>query len=105
VAKRAAIVQPKFDPRISTLAMPLEDSKGGLKRGYMIWDKPIPGYSTKAVWHYLYNPSTIEARSAPQVTSWAPRSPIQRPNSPAIMAATSGRKTTRVLTTLSPSSD
>src|SRR5258708_35847796 len=38
---------------------------------------------------------------APQVTSWAPRSPVQRPNNPAMMAATSGRKTAAMLTSIS----
>src|SRR5271163_119604 len=38
--------------------------------------------------------STAENKSAPQVTSCAPRSPIARPKKPAIIAASSGRKTT-----------
>src|SRR5690348_17239060 len=38
-------------------------------------------------------PSTAAATSAKQVTSCAPRSPIQRPKKPAMKAAISGRKT------------
>src|SRR5215469_7971885 len=38
-------------------------------------------------------PSTADATSARQVTSCAPRSPIQRPKKPAMKAAISGRKT------------
>ena len=34
-----------------------------------------------------------EAVTAPHVTHWAPRSPTQRPNSPATAAAPSGNKT------------
>src|SRR5438105_14132230 len=40
-------------------------------------------------------PRIADSTSAPQVTSWAPRSPIARPKKPAINAASSGRKTTR----------
>src|SRR5690349_6843772 len=40
-----------------------------------------------------------EMQSAPQVTSCAPRSVIQRPNSPAMTAAASGRKTAKVTST------
>jgi hypothetical protein len=39
-------------------------------------------------------PSAAEAKSAPQVTICEPRSPIARPKKPAMIAATSGRKTT-----------
>src|SRR5437764_11084119 len=39
-------------------------------------------------------PRIADSTSAPQVTSWAPRSPIVRPKKPAIKAASSGRKTT-----------
>src|ERR1700730_17325774 len=39
-------------------------------------------------------PSSIDRSSAPQVTIWAPRSPIARPKKPAIMAASKGRKRT-----------
>src|SRR5215469_4425876 len=38
--------------------------------------------------------STADSKSAPQVTSWEPRSPIARPKKPAITAPSSGRKTT-----------
>src|SRR5215469_12824141 len=38
--------------------------------------------------------STADSKSAPQVTSCAPRSPITRPKKPAITAAISGRNTT-----------
>src|SRR5205807_1421963 len=40
-------------------------------------------------------PSSIDRIIAPQVTIWAPRSPIARPKKPATIAARSGRKTTR----------
>src|ERR1700726_611426 len=40
-------------------------------------------------------PSSIDRSSTPQVTIWAPRSPIARPKKPAIMAASKGRKTTK----------
>src|ERR1700736_2332608 len=40
-------------------------------------------------------PSSIDRIIAPQVTIWAPRSPIARPKKPATMAASNGRKTTR----------
>ena len=45
-------------------------------------------------------PRTTQEQTAarirpPQVTSWAARSPITRPNRPAIAAPSSGRKTTR----------
>src|SRR5438270_7777025 len=40
-------------------------------------------------------PSSIDRIIAPQVTIWAPRSPIARPKKPAMMAASNGRKTTR----------
>src|SRR5260370_19936534 len=39
-------------------------------------------------------PSTADSKRAPQVTSWAPRSPITRPKKPAITAAIRGRNTT-----------
>src|SRR5260370_22143928 len=39
-------------------------------------------------------PSTADSKRAPQVTSWAPRSPIIRPKKPAITAAIRGRNTT-----------
>src|SRR5215467_9766683 len=39
-------------------------------------------------------PSTADSKSAPQVTSCAPRSPITRPKKPAITAAIRGRNTT-----------
>src|SRR6516165_622360 len=39
-------------------------------------------------------PSTAASKSAPQVISCEPRSPIARPKKPTIIAATSGRKTT-----------
>ena len=57
------ITQPPFDKRLTTLAFPLNGGRGGqfLQTGYMIWDKPIPGYSGRAVIRYLYNPSTVSA--------------------------------------------
>jgi hypothetical protein len=58
----AAIAQPPFDSRITTLAFPLQGGKfGSLQRGYMIWDKPISGYSTRAIVNFLYNPSSVSA--------------------------------------------
>src|SRR6516165_2995542 len=39
-------------------------------------------------------PRAADSKSAPHVTSCAPRSPITRPKKPAITAAISGRKTT-----------
>lgn len=64
---KSAILQPRFDPRIFGLAYPLEGPEnrgvaaGTLKRGFMIWDKPITGYSDRATVHFLYNPSTVSA--------------------------------------------
>ena len=57
------LTQPPFDKRLTTLAFPLTGGAGGqyLQAGYMIWDKPIPGYSQRAVIRYLYNPSTISS--------------------------------------------
>lgn len=57
------IAQPPFDHRLTTLAFPLNGAGGSqtLQSGYMIWDKPIPGYSGRAVVRYLYNPSTVSA--------------------------------------------
>lgn len=54
--------QPRFSARIQTLASPILGQKYGvLKRGFMIWDRVLPSYKQKAVVHYLYNPSTVEA--------------------------------------------
>jgi len=62
MAKHPAIKQPKFDPRIYSLRYPLDTGDGGsLKRGFMIWEKPITGYSDRAVVHFLYNPSSVTA--------------------------------------------
>lgn len=57
-------IQPKFASQIQTLAHPLQKKGSGrLKRGFMIWEKPLPGYKSKTATavHYLYNPSTVEA--------------------------------------------
>src|SRR5262249_19216297 len=43
-------------------------------------------------------PSTADSKRAPQVTNWAPRSPITRPKKPAITAAIRGRNTTATAT-------
>src|SRR3954462_3854210 len=43
-------------------------------------------------------PSTTDTSTARQVTSCDPRKPICRPKNPAIMAASSGRKTTATVT-------
>jgi hypothetical protein len=59
---QAPIAQPAFDPRITTLAFPLQGGKyGSLKRGFMIWDQVLPGYSGKAQVDFLYNPSQVTA--------------------------------------------
>lgn len=57
------ITQPPFDKRITTRAFPLNGGPGGqyLQSGYMIWDKPLPGYGGLAVIRYLYNPSTVSS--------------------------------------------
>lgn len=57
------VQQPKFDQRIYSLAYPLQGSQfGNLKRGFMIWEKPVQGYSSEATMHFLYNPSTVSAQ-------------------------------------------
>lgn len=65
MANRKAVEQPKFDPRISRLIYPMMGNRaprdGTLKRGFMVWDKPLVGYSNLATVHFLYNPSTVEA--------------------------------------------
>jgi hypothetical protein len=59
---KKTVTQPKFDDRIYRLAYPLQGGKfGSIKHGFMIWDKPIRGFSDRATVHYLYNPSTVEA--------------------------------------------
>lgn len=57
------LIQPKFDPRIYTMAFPLTgEAAGVIQRGYMIWASPgLPGYSGLASVHYLYNPSTVSS--------------------------------------------
>lgn len=57
--KVAPLVQPKFDPRISSVHTPLAGGPVRLKRGYMYWDKPITGYNGIAFVHYLFNPSEV----------------------------------------------
>lgn len=60
----AMVVQPPFDRRLTTLAYPLTGGPSGgttLQSGYMVWDKPLPGYGQRAVIRYLYNPSTVAA--------------------------------------------
>lgn len=60
--KGPAIQQPKFDDRIYSLQYPLTGTaRGTLKRGYMVWAKPISGITSRATVHFLYNPSTVEA--------------------------------------------
>lgn len=62
MAKKPSIVQPPFAREIRTLAFPLEGkNQGHLRRGYMIWHKPFPGFSDNAKVNFLYNPSTVEA--------------------------------------------
>lgn len=56
------IIQPPFDSRIMNLKYPLEGTRNGtLRRGFMIWHRPINGYSGRAVVKFLYNPSTVSA--------------------------------------------
>lgn len=56
------ITQPKFDSRIYQLKYPLGGgSYGNLKRGSMVWEKPVIGYSDVARMQFLYNPSTVTA--------------------------------------------
>src|SRR5258708_38789955 len=62
---KAPISQPKFDPRISKLIYPMMGNRnpnhGTLKRGFMVWEKPLVGYNALAAVHFLYNPSTVSA--------------------------------------------
>jgi hypothetical protein len=64
-AKKAPVQQPRFDPRIYSLVYPLlgnrNPSSGTLKRGFMIWEKPLTGFSGLATVHFLYNPSVVQA--------------------------------------------
>ena len=55
--------QPQFDKRLTTKVFPLTGDGGGeyLQTGYMIWDKPLPGYGSRATIQYLYNPSTVSS--------------------------------------------
>lgn len=56
------ITQPPFSKQQNTYAFPLTGgSSQTLQPGYMIWDKPLPGYGQRAVIQYLYNPSTVSA--------------------------------------------
>jgi hypothetical protein len=56
------IVQPNFDPRIKTLRFPLTGGQyGTIQRGFMVWEKPVAGYSGNAYVQFLYNPSTVTA--------------------------------------------
>lgn len=60
--KTATVKQPKFDPRIYGLTYPLTGtSQGTLKRGFMIWESPVSGYTDRAVVHFLYNPASVSA--------------------------------------------
>lgn len=65
MANKNPISQPRFDSRIYKLTYPLQGGRnpgqGTLKHGFMVWEKPIPGYSGLAKIHFLYNPSTVEA--------------------------------------------
>lgn len=64
-SKKQPIVQPKFDARIYRLVYPLMGGRaphhGTLKRGFMVWEKPLAGYGGLATVHFLYNPSVVEA--------------------------------------------
>lgn len=65
MAAQPFFVQPPFDNRLTnSMAFPLTGGPNGpstLQLGYMIWDKPLPGYSQRAVISYLYNPSTVSS--------------------------------------------
>jgi len=58
------LTQPPFDPRITDLTFPMTSGAGSagngkLARGYMIWDKAIFGYASRARVNFLFNPTTI----------------------------------------------
>lgn len=54
--------QPKFSPHIEVLANPIVGhTQGALQRGFLLWEQAITGYKQRAVVHYLYNPSTVQA--------------------------------------------
>lgn len=56
------LVQPPFDRRITSLTYSQgAQGHGKLGRGFMIWDKAMPGYKNRARVNFLYNPSTISA--------------------------------------------
>lgn len=57
-----AIIQPPFDPRITTLAFPVGGAGyGSLQRGFMVWEQSIQGYESAAQMAFLYNPSSVTA--------------------------------------------
>lgn len=60
---RDPLHQPKFDKRIRSTYVPGAPGDGGatIQRGYMVWENILPGYSHRAVFRYLYNPTTVEA--------------------------------------------
>lgn len=60
---KSSTAQPKFDNRIFRLIFPLTGPTH-FGRGYMIWDKPITGYSDRATVNFLYNPSVVSAQFA-----------------------------------------
>jgi hypothetical protein len=57
------VTQPPFSDNIANkLGFPLTGMQfGNLKRGKMVWDKPITGFSGNAEVKFLYNPSTVSA--------------------------------------------
>jgi hypothetical protein len=67
--------QAPFDKRIRTLAFPMTTNKHHMRRGYMIQQNSLPGYSGnrggKFVFNFLYNPSTIEASYSVQTSGAA----------------------------------
>lgn len=75
---QVASAQAPFDKRIQTLAMPMQDVRKQIHRGYMVQKEALPGYKSrgptgKFVFHFLYNPSVIDASYSVQ-TSGAPLS-------------------------------
>lgn len=60
-ASKNPILQPNFDSRILSLPSPLGSNYGSLRRGVMVWESPIPGYTNSASMRFLYNPSTVTA--------------------------------------------
>lgn len=75
MAGKIATQQAPFDRRIRTLAMPMQNVKKQVKRGYLIQKNSLPGYRSgrdgRYAFNYLYNPSTIEAMYTVQTSGAA----------------------------------